>query len=69
MEQAKINRINELSRLARERELTPEEQAERHELRQEYLDEWRKNTEITLAHTSIQMPDGTLVKLQKKKKS
>ena len=35
MEQKKIDRINELARLARERQLTPEETAERDALRRE----------------------------------
>ena len=37
MEKSKIDRINELGRIAKQRELTPEEQAERAELREEYL--------------------------------
>ncbi len=38
MEQSKIDRINELTRLSRERELTAEETAERQILRREYVD-------------------------------
>lgn len=37
MDKAKIDRINELGRLAKERELTPEELAERQALREEYI--------------------------------
>ena len=37
MEKAKIDRINELGRLAKERELTEEEKAERLALREEYI--------------------------------
>lgn len=37
MEKAKIDRINELGRLAKERELTDEEKKEREELRAEYI--------------------------------
>ena len=37
MEKAKIDRINELGRIAKERELTEEEIRERQELRAEYL--------------------------------
>ena len=37
MEKQKIDRINELGRLAKERELTEEEQAERQALREEYI--------------------------------
>jgi uncharacterized protein YnzC (UPF0291/DUF896 family) len=68
MEQEKIDRINALSRLARERELTPEEHAERQILRNEYLAEWRLGAEQVLQNTKVQLPDGTLVPLKKKKK-
>ena len=37
MEKAKIDRINELGRLAKERDLTDAEKAEREELRAEYI--------------------------------
>ena len=37
MDKAKIDRINELGRIAKERELTPEEVAERAALREEYI--------------------------------
>ena len=42
MEKEKIDRINELARLAKERELTEEELAERAVLRREYLDAFNK---------------------------
>ena len=42
MDKIKIDRINELGRLAKERELTPEEAKEREELRREYLAEFRR---------------------------
>ena len=42
MEKEKIDRINELGRIAKERELTPEELSERAALREEYLKEFRK---------------------------
>jgi uncharacterized protein YnzC (UPF0291/DUF896 family) len=38
MEQCKIDRINELTRISRERELSEEETAERQVLRREYVD-------------------------------
>lgn len=37
MEKAKIDRINELGRIAKERELTEAEQKERQALREEYI--------------------------------
>lgn len=41
MDKAKIDRINELGRLAKERELTTEEIAERAILREEYINYFR----------------------------
>ena len=42
MEQSKVDRINELARLAKQRELTEEEKAEQMTLRREYLEEFRR---------------------------
>ena len=42
MDKAKIDRINELGRLSKQRELTEEEKAEQKALREEYLAEVRK---------------------------
>ena len=66
MEKANIERINELSRISRERELTAEEQAERAELRKEYIAAFRGNLEAQLNTITIQYPDGSKKKLQKK---
>ncbi|MBQ8880440.1 MAG: DUF896 domain-containing protein [Clostridia bacterium] len=41
MEKIKVDRINELGRIAKERELTPEETEERKLLREEYMREFR----------------------------
>ena len=68
MENTKIQRINELARLAKERELTQEELNERDTLRKEYIAEWRKGAEQVLDNTDIQTPDGKKHKLQKKVK-
>ena len=54
-----IERINELSRLARQRELTSDEQAERQKLRQEYLHAFRQQTREMLDNTYVQYPDGS----------
>lgn len=66
MENSKLERINELARLARERELTAEERAEREILRKEYIAEWRQGAIAVLENTYIQTPDGKKHKLQRK---
>lgn len=66
MENSKLQRINELARIKKERELTAEETAERDALRKEYLDEWRKGAIEVLENTYIQTPDGKMHKLQRK---
>lgn len=68
MENSKLNRINELAKLAKERELTVEEQAERDLLRKEYIAEWRRGAEQVLENTYVVGPDGVKRKLQKKKR-
>ena len=67
MDQTKIARINQLAKLAKERELTAEEQAERAELRKEYLDGFRENMRQVLEGIRLQRPDGTIEPLQQKK--
>ena len=66
MIEEKLKRINELARLGRERELTPEELAERDGLRREYVAEWRRGAEQVLENTYIVTPDGKKRKLQKR---
>jgi uncharacterized protein YnzC (UPF0291/DUF896 family) len=66
MEQSKIDRINELARLAKERALTEEELSERDALRKEYIAAWRESTIAVLENTYIQTPDGKKHKLQRK---
>ena len=68
MVQEKMDRISELTRISRERELTEEEKTERQALREEYLAEWRRGTLETLESLRIENPDGTVVPLKKKKK-
>ncbi|MBR7181593.1 MAG: DUF896 domain-containing protein [Clostridia bacterium] len=65
MEQVKLDRINQLARLSRERALTEEELAEQAELRAQYIAEIRLSLGGTLDHTVIQRPDGTKEKLKK----
>ena len=68
MEQAKIERINELARLKKQRGLTPEEQEEQTTLRQEYLADWRAGTVAVLENTYVLTPDGKKRKLKELKK-
>lgn len=68
MENSKLQRINELARLAKERDLSPEELLERDALRKEYIAEWRAGAVQVLENTYIQTPDGRKHKLQKKVK-
>ena len=67
MENSKLERINELARLAKERELTAEELQERDVLRKEYIAEWRQGAIAVLENTYVVTPDGKKHKLQKKK--
>lgn len=68
MENSKLERINELARLAKERALTAEELVERDALRREYIAEWREGALQVLDNTYIQTPDGKKHKLQRKVK-
>ena len=67
MENSKLERINELAHIAKERELTAEELNERDVLRKEYIKEWREGAMQVLDNTYIQTPDGKKHKLQRKK--
>ncbi len=66
MEKTKLDRINELARIAKLRALTQEESAERDTLRREYIDEWRQGAMQVLDNTYIVTPDGTKRKLQRR---
>ena len=65
MDQKKLDRISELTRISRVRELTPEEQSERMALREEYRAAMRASLEGNLQNTYLQRPDGTREKLKK----
>ena len=58
MNKEKIDRINELAHLARERALTEAELSECAALRKEYIEEFRRGTIELLENTYIQTPDG-----------
>lgn len=66
MTEEKIHRINELYKKKKEGTLTLEEKEEQAALRAEYVQAVRNNLRATLENTSIQEPDGTIHKLQKK---
>ena len=61
-----IARINQLAHIARDRELTEEETAERAELRRIYIDSVKANLVGQLDNTYILRPDGTRKKIQRK---
>lgn len=67
MEKERIERLNELARLAKERALTPEETQERAALRAEYLAAVRMNLEAQLQSTTVVYPDGSRKKLTRVK--
>ena len=66
MTKEKMDRISELTRISRQRELTEKEKTERQALREEYLAEWRRGTIETLESLRIQNPDGSIEPLKKK---
>ena len=68
MEQKKIDRINELAHLAKERELTPEELEERAILRREYIDSFKLSLTSQLDVTYIVDEKGNKTKVERKGK-
>jgi len=66
MKQEKIDRINALARLAKERALTAEELAERDALRREYIDSVKASLVGHLDNTYLVDEKGNKTKLQKK---
>lgn len=63
MEQCKLDRISELTRISRQRELTAEEADERQVLREEYLAEWRASTKAALDSVYVMDENGVKRKL------
>jgi len=59
MEKRNLERISKLTQLSRERELTPEEQAERQERRAAYLKAFREQMRGQLDNTVVEYPDGS----------
>jgi len=66
MDQTRLDRINELARLSRQRELSDAEKKEQKILRDEYIAEWKRGTEATLNQIVIVEPDGTKHPIKKK---
>ena len=64
MEKRDIARINALTQLSRQRELTPEEQAERKALRENYLKAFRSQFRAQLDNTVVEYPDGSRTSLR-----
>ena len=67
MLQEKLDRINELARLKKQRILSPDEAAEQAALRKEYLEEWRRGAIQVLENTWIVDAQGNKRKLQPKR--
>lgn len=69
MEKNKLDRINELARLKKQRALTEAETAEQAVLRQEYIAEWRRSTIELLENAYIVDGEGGKRPLSPKKRS
>ena len=67
MDERKVQRINELTRISRERELTEEEQQERQALRMEYVESVKKNLAAQLNSTVVVDEKGHRRQLRPKK--
>lgn len=64
-----IDRINELSKISKERELTINEKHEREELRSLYLKLFREGFKQTLSNVKVVDEDGNEVKLKRKEQA
>lgn len=69
MATARLERINELARIAKERPLTAEELEERDRLRKEYLAAFKKNLVAQLDNTYIVDEKGNKTAVKSRKKS
>ena len=68
MEQAKLDRINELYHKSKAEGLTPEELKEQATLRREYIDSYKRSLVGQLENTYIVEPDGSKTKVTRKGK-
>ena len=69
MEKVKLNRLSELTAIARKRELTAEEKSEREALRNEYRRSVIANLTGQLEATTIIDPAGSRIKVSDMKRS
>lgn len=68
MEQAKLDRINELARKSRETQLTEQEILEQQLLRTEYIKAYRESLRSSLEQIVIVDENGNKTKLKRKNK-
>lgn len=68
MEQKKIDRINELARASRERELTADEKKEQALLRQEYVASFKASLTAQLENTYIVDEKGNKIPVRERRK-
>ena len=66
MDNTKLQRINELSLISKERELTSAERVEQQVLRTAYVEEWRASVTSVLDNTVIMDGEGNKKPLKKK---
>jgi uncharacterized protein YnzC (UPF0291/DUF896 family) len=69
MEKKKLDRISELTRISRVRELTDAEIAERCELRTEFIQEFRASMTGILDSSVIVRPDGKREYVRERRKN
>jgi|GEM_PF-227113 len=69
MTQEKNARINELTRLSRERALTKEEEEERKTLRTAHIEGFKAGARRAPDNTLVEYPDGTCITLEESAKN
>lgn len=69
MEKEKLDRLSELTRISRSRELTANEKEERQKLRNEYRAAVTGNLRAQLENMTIVEPDGSKIKVSDMKRS
>lgn len=66
MEQKRIDRISELTRISRVRKLTPNEETERAQLRTEYIASFKNSLETKLGSIRVADEKGNITEIKKK---